>query len=141
MNLVIVIAYLNFGKAEFSKQFPESFFYAAFFSTLDVSFLNMLFITYEFGTEQGAIHTAFQDNLIVSIVFICFYLVVIETICVCCDRQNDWYCMCFYFNYLSVLSSIRLIFLYLSIFLFDLVYSVLLYLKIKEQGINPWKRA
>ena len=117
LNLVIVIAYLNFGKAEFSKQFPESFFYAAFFSTLDVSFLNMLFITYEFGTEQSAIYTAFQDNLIVSIVFICFYLMVMETICVYCDRQNDWYCMCFYFN-LSICAIINTLNFSLSKYLF-----------------------
>lgn len=37
--------------------------------------------------------------------------------------------------------AIFLILLYLSIFLFDLVYSVLLHVKSKEQGINPWKRA
>lgn len=70
LDLAIVTAYLKFGKSEFSKQYPENFFYAAFFSTLAVSFLNMLFITYEFGTEKGAIYTAFQDNLIMSILFI-----------------------------------------------------------------------
>lgn len=42
--------------------------------------------------------------------------------------------------YLLLPSSTLLIFLCLSIFLFDLMYSVLLHIKIKEQGINPWKR-
>jgi hypothetical protein len=43
--------------------------------------------------------------------------------------------------YLLQPSSILLAFLYVSILLFDLVYSVLLYLKIKEQQLAPWERA
>lgn len=144
LDLVIVIAYLRFGKSEFSKQYPENFFYAAFFSTLAVSFLNMLFITYEFGTEKGAIYTAFQDNLIMSILFIymllsrgdvrgqSMYIAIAKMIGTGCASISI---------YLSVPPSMLLIFLYLSIFLFDLVYSVLLHVKIQEQGINPWKRA
>jgi hypothetical protein len=46
-------------------------------------------------------------------------------------------------SYLSVSSSILLSFsfLYLSIFLFNFVYSVLLHIKISEHGFNSWKRA
>lgn len=70
LDLVIVIQYIKLGKFEFSKYFPESFFYAAVCSTLAVSFLNMLFSTYEFDTGKGAIYTAFQINLIMSMLFI-----------------------------------------------------------------------
>lgn len=144
LDLVIVMQYLKLGKFEFSKHFPKSFFYAAFFSILAVSFLNMLFITYDFGAEKGAIYTAFQINLIMSILFIymllsrggikgqSIYIAIAKIIGTLCASISI---------YLSVPSSMLLIFLYLSIFLFDLVYSVLLYIKIKEQGINPWKRA
>jgi hypothetical protein len=70
LDIVIVIQYLKLGKFEFSKHFPKNFFHAAFFSTLAVSFLNMLCITYEFGRERSGIYTAFQINLIMSMLFI-----------------------------------------------------------------------
>ncbi|MGL4620499.1 transmembrane-type terpene cyclase [Chroococcidiopsis sp.] len=144
LDLVIVIQYLKFNKFEFSKHFPQNFFHPTFFSVLAVSFFNMLFITYEFGRDRGAIYTAFQINLIMSMLFISMllsrgdvrgqsmYIAIAKTIGTACASLS---------LYLSGSSSMLLIFLYLSIFLFDLVYSVLFYIKIKEQKINPWKRA
>lgn len=144
LDLVIVMQYLKFGKFEFSKHFSESFVYAAFFSILAVSFLNMLFITYDFGVEKGAIYTAFQINLIMSMLFIFMLLsrgdIKGQSIYIAIAKMIGTVCASISI-YLSVRSSMLLIFLYLSIFLFDLVYSVLLHIKIKEQGINPWKRA
>ena len=63
LDLVIVIQYIKFGKFEFSKHFPKSFFHTVFFSTLAISFLNMLFIIPEVGIKKDAIYTTFQDNL------------------------------------------------------------------------------
>lgn len=144
LDLVILIQYLKFGKLEVIKHYYKNFFAAAFFSTLAVSFLNMLFIIYDFGIKKGAIYTAFQDNLIMSMLFIymllsrgnvrgqSMYIAITKMICTACASISI---------HLSLPSSMLLIFLYLSIFLSDLVYSVLLYIKIKEQWINPWKRA
>ena len=42
--------------------------------------------------------------------------------------------------YLRFPSSPFLNFLYLAIFLFDGIYLVLLYRRLKALGINPWKR-
>lgn len=144
LDLVIVIQYLKFNKLEFSKHFPKNFFHAAFFSTLVVSFLNMLLITYELGREQGAIYTAFQINLIMSMLFISMLLsrdnVRGQSMYIAIAKTIGTACASIAF-YLSGSSSMLLIFLYVSIFLFDLVYAVLLYIKIKEQQINPWKRA
>ncbi|OWY63495.1 hypothetical protein B7486_52805 [cyanobacterium TDX16] len=144
LDLVIVIQYLKFNKFEFSKHFPPNFFHPNFFSTLAVSFFNMLFITYDFGRDRGAIYTAFQINLIMSMLFIymllsrgnfrgqSMYIAIAKTIGTAYASLS---------LYLSGSSSMLLIYLYLSIFLFDLAYSVLLHIKIKEQRINPWKRA
>lgn len=88
LNLVVVIQYLKFGKFEFSKHFSENFFYAAFSSTLAVGFLNMLFISYEFGTGKNVIYTAFQINLIMSVLFICFYFVVMPRGNLCTLRSQ-----------------------------------------------------
>lgn len=144
LDLVIVMQYLKLGKFEFSRHFPKNFFHAVFFSTLAVSFLNMLFITYEFGREKGTIYTGFQINLIMSILFIYMLLsrsdIKGQSIYIAIAKMIGTACASISI-YLSFPSSMLLIFLYLSIFLFDLVYSVLLHIKIKEQWINLWKRA
>lgn len=144
LDLIILIQYLRFGKLDFRQHASKATFYATFFSVLAVSFLNMLFIVYDFGTSNSAIYIAFHINLIMSMLFIymlwsrdsvagqSMYIAIAKMIGTACASPSV---------YLLQPSSILLAFLYVSIFVFDWVYSVLLYLKIKEQQIAPWKRA
>nr|WP_322711290.1 hypothetical protein [Nostoc sp. ChiSLP03a]MDZ8212494.1 hypothetical protein [Nostoc sp. ChiSLP03a] len=144
LDSIILIQYLRFGKLNFRQHSSKTAFYTAFFSVLAVSFFNMLFIVYEFGRNNSATYIAFQINLIMSMLFLymllsrssvagqSMYIAIAKMIGTACASLSV---------YLSQPSSILLAFLYVSIFLFDLVYSILLYLKIKEQQIAPWKRA
>lgn len=144
LDLIIVLQYFKFGKFEFSKHFPANFFHTALFSTIVVSFLNMLFVVYELGRGKGAIFTAFQINLVMSMLFISMLLsrghVRGQSMYIAIAKMIGTGCASILF-YLISPASMLLIFLYLSIFLLDAVYLVLLYLKLQEQGMNPWKRA
>lgn len=104
----------------------------------------MLFITYEFGRQKGAIYTAFQINLIMPMLFIYMLLsrgnIKGQSMYIALTKMIGTVCASVAI-YLSLPSSILLIFLYLGILVFDLVYSVLLHNKVKEQRLNPWKRA
>jgi hypothetical protein len=144
LDVIILIQYLRFGKLNFRQHSSKVTFYATFFSVLAVSFLNTLFIVYDFGTSNSATYIAFHINLIMSMLFIhmlwsrdsvagqSIYIAIAKMIGTICASLSV---------YLLQPSSILLAFLSVSIFLFDWVYSVLLYLKIREQQINPWKRA
>ena len=144
LDLIILIQYLRFGKLNFSRHSSKTAFYATFFSVLAASFLNMLFIVYDFGSNNSATYIAFQINLIMSMLFIhmllsdrsaagqSMYIAISKMIGTACASISI---------YLLQPSSILLAFLYVSIFVFDLVCSILLYLKIKEQQIHPCKRA
>lgn len=144
LDSIVVIQFLKLNKTEFGKHLPKNFFYPAFFSTLVVSFFNMLFFTHNFSVAKGATYTAFEINLIMSMLFInmlfsrndvrgqSIYIAIAKTIGTACASLAV---------YLSFPSSILLNFLYLAILLFDGAYTVMLYGKLKEQGMIPWYRA
>lgn len=144
LDVIILVQYLRFGKLDFRQQSSRVAFHATFFSVLAVSFLNMLFIVYDFGTSNSATYIAFHINLIMSMLFIymlwsrdsvagqSMYIAIAKMIGTVCASLSV---------YLLQPSSILLAFLYVSIFVFDWVYLVLLYLKMREQQIPLWKRA
>ena len=144
LDLVIILQYLRFNKLEFSKHLPANFFYPTFCSILIVSFFNMLFVTYEFGFTKGIYYTAFEINLVMSILFITMLLSRDNTkgqsIYIAMAKMVGTACASVV-GFLSFPPSMLLNFLYLAILLFDGVYTVLLYGKLREQGIILWKRA
>jgi len=141
-DLIIVFQALRYGKADFDRQAPASFFYFGFFLTLVVSFGAILAITYEFKDWDGK-YAAFGQNLMMSILFVAMLLKRKNVI-----GQSVYIALCKMLGTLlpSVLfflrfpSSVLLNFLYVSIFVFDLIYFALLYTKHGELGINPWQR-
>ena len=102
----------------------------------------ILAITYEFKDWDGK-YAAFGQNLLMSVLFISMRLRRKDV-----SGQSIYIALFKLFGTLlpSVLfflrfpSSILLNFLYVSIFIFDLIYLVMLYAKHRELGINPWKR-
>lgn len=143
LDLIIVIQFLKLNKIEFGNHLPKNFFYPAFFSTLVVSFFNMLFFTHDFSIAKGATYTAFEINLLMSMLFIHMLLsrntVRGQSIYIAIAKMIGTACASLAV-YQSFPSSILLNFLYLAILLFDGAYTVMLYSKFREQGMIPWQR-
>lgn len=138
----ILIQYLTYGRKEFPEHLPGSLFYPTFLLTLVLSFLFILLMSREFNDLNG-VYAAFSQNLLMSVLFIHLLL-----------RRNGPQGQSLYIAlskmigtvfpsvllYLYFPESYFLILLYISIFIFDMAYLLLLYFKIKETGNSPWAR-
>ena len=141
-DLIIVFQTVRFGEVAFGRELPALPFYPAFVLTLLTSFGAILAITYEFKDWDGK-YAAFGQNLMMSVLFISMLLRRKDV-----SGQSIYIALFKLFGTLlpSVLfflrfpSSILLNFLYVSIFIFDLIYLVMLYAKHRELGISPWRR-
>jgi len=141
-DLIIVYQALRFGKSALAGEIPERFFYPVFVLTLVVSFFAILTMTIEFKDWDGK-YSAFGQNLMMSILFIVLLL-----------KRNGLSGQSMYialFKMLGTLlpsilfllkfpASVLLNFLYVAIFIFDLLYILALYAKHRELGIRPWTR-
>ncbi len=141
-DLIVVFQALRFGKAAFSRELPAHLFYPAFLLTMLISFGAIWAITYEFKDWDGK-YAAFGQNFMMSVLFISMLL-----------RRKDVSGQSIYIGLFKMFGtllpsilfflrfplSVLLNFLYVSIFIFDLIYLVMLFAKHKELGINPWKR-
>jgi hypothetical protein len=141
-DLIIVIQYLKLNKSAFGEHLPKKLFYPAFCSVLAISFFNMLFATTELGTTMGSHYTAFEINLIMSLLFIYMLLSSNRTqgqsIYIAMTKMIGTACASI-MSFLEFPSSPLLNFLYLAILLCDGTYTVLLYQKLAVQGIRPQK--
>src|SRR5215467_14368169 len=138
-DLVIVFQTLRFGRAVFG---PSQLFYPAFLLGLVTSFGVILAITYEFSDWDGK-YAAFGQNLMMSILFIAMLL-----------KRNNLSGQSIYIALFKMLGtvlpsilfflrfpgSVLLNFLYVAIFVFDVIYVVMLDAKHRELGIYPWIR-
>jgi hypothetical protein len=138
-DLVIVFQTLRFGRVVFD---PVWLFYPAFMLGLLVSFGAILAITIEFNDWDGK-YAAFGQNLMMSVLFVAMLLkrqdVKGQSIYIALFKMAGTLLPSILF-FLRFPNSPLLNFLYVSIFVFDLIYAVLLYAKHKELGINPWRR-
>jgi hypothetical protein len=146
LDLAIVIQYLKLNKSAFGKYLPEKLFYPAFCSVLAIGFFNMLFATTELGTLLGSHYTAFEINLIMSVLFV--YLLLSsdrtqgQSIYIAITKMIGT-AFASVMSFLEFPSSPLLTFLYVAIFLFDGAYTVLLYQRLavrdlqSEQEIVP----
>src|SRR5262245_28631807 len=138
-DLVIVLQILRFGRVAFE---PRRLFYPAFILGLLVSFGAILAITVQFNDWDGK-YAAFGQNLMMSVLFVAMLLRRQDI-----KGQSTYIALANMVGTLlpSILFFLRfpnaplLNFLYVSIFIFDLIYAVLLYAKHKELGMNPWTR-
>ena len=138
-DLVIVFQTLRFGRVAFE---PAWLFYPAFILGLLVSFGAILAITVEFNDWDGK-YAAFGQNLMMSVLFVAMLLkrqnVKGQSIYIALFKMAGTLLPSILF-FLRYPNSPLLNFLYVSIFVFDLIYAVLLYAKHRELGINPWTR-
>jgi hypothetical protein len=138
-DLVIVFQTLRFGRVAFE---PPWLFYPAFILGLLVSFGAILAITVQFNDWDGK-YSAFGQNLMMSVLFVAMLLrrqdIKGQSIYIALGKMVGTLLPSILF-FLRFPNSPLLNFLYVSIFIFDLIYVVLLYAKHKDLGINPWTR-
>jgi hypothetical protein len=138
-DLVIVTQYLKLNKSAFSKYLPEKSFYPAFCSVLAMGFFNMLFATTELGTKLGSHYTAFEINLIMSVLFIYILLSSERTqgqsIYIATTKMIGT-AFASVMSFLEFPASPLLNFLYIAIFLCDGTYTVLLHQKLAVKELQ-----
>ncbi len=144
LDVLIVLQFLKFGKTEF-PDFSKRQFHAVFFLATATAFSMVLFITYEFNDWQGA-YTAFGMNFMMSILFITMLL-----------NRDDLRGQSIYIAFFKMLGtgvsslafylyqpiskgSFLLPFIFVSIFIYDLIYLGMIYQKYREYNIPLWKR-
>ena len=138
----ILLQYLAYGRKDFPAALPAKLFYPTFLLTLSLAALFILFMSWEFEDYNG-VYAAFSQNLLMSVLFIQLLL-----------RRNSHEGQSIYIAlskmvgtlfpsvllYLYFPDAYLLNLLYVSIFIFDMIYFILLYFKVKSAGINPWLR-
>jgi hypothetical protein len=141
-DLVIVYQTLRFGKAAVGRVMPAGYLYPAFFLALVSSFFAILAVTIEFKDWDGK-YAAFGQNLMMSVLFVSMLLrrgdVSGQSVYIALGKMLGTLLPSILF-YLRYPASVLLNFLYIAIFIFDLIYFVMLYAKHRELGIDPWKR-
>jgi hypothetical protein len=138
-DIVIVTQYLKLNESVFSEHLPKKLFYPAFCSVLVISFLNMLFATTELGTKLGSHYTAFEINLIMSVLFI--YLLLSsdrtqgQSIYIAITKMIGT-AFASVMSFLEFPSSPLLNFLYVAIFFCDGAYTVILQKKLAVKDLR-----
>lgn len=131
LDIIIVFHFLKFGKKEFSK-LTTSQFYSVFVFALVLSFFMILFVTYEFQDWQGA-YAAFGQNLMMSILFLWMFFsrddlrgqsVYIALFKMLGTLLSS---LAFYLYQPISQGSFLMPFLYVSIFVCDGMYTVLVF--------------
>jgi hypothetical protein len=139
LDVLIVFQFLKFGKSEFPN-FSIKQFIASFVFALVLAFCSVLFITYEFNDWKGA-YAAFGQNLMMSILFISIlvnrnslrgqsiYIAVFKML------GTGVSSLAFYLYQPISQGSLLMPFLYISIFVCDIIYLILIYQKYREHKL------
>ncbi|WP_051360067.1 hypothetical protein [Adhaeribacter aquaticus] len=138
----ILIQYFYYGRNGFPGNLPKALFYPWFVLTLVLSALTIMLMSKEFNEYIG-IYAAFGQNLLMSVLFISMLLKrgssTGQSLYIGLSKMLGTILpSVLFYNYFP--QSYLLQLLYISIFIYDLAYVILLYNKLKAEGINPWKR-
>ena len=145
LDVVIVFQFLKFGRTEFPK-FSIKKFYLVSSIILLMAFGIIVIITNELHDFLG-VHTAFGQTLVMSILFIAMLLSrngirgQSMYIGICKMLGTGVISLAFYLYQPISQESILLPSLYVSIFVVDVIYLILLYKKTRESKISPWLRS
>ncbi|MCK4489819.1 MAG: hypothetical protein KAU23_06135 [Anaerolineales bacterium] len=141
LDVIILYQVFLFGKKTINDSYPEVLFYPAILLAILVSFVLILAISIEFDDWNGR-YAAFGQNLMMSILFVVMFF-----------KRKDLSGQSVYialFKMMGTVIASILIFslkpesvllntLYFGILFFDILYTILLFNKSTEMGINPWK--
>ena len=142
LDSVIVFQFLKYGRKEFPKITRWQFF-AVFALGLSIAIPIIISVNTEFDDASGA-YAAFGQNLMMSVLFVTmlinrgingqsFYIALFKMI------GTGLSSLAFYQFRPSTQDSVLLPLLFISIFVFDLIYTVAIYRKCREHGM-PLKR-
>ncbi|MBI3240951.1 MAG: hypothetical protein HYZ49_01490 [Chloroflexi bacterium] len=141
-DVVILFQAFRFGKAVFEGGLPKRLFYPALALTLVIGFGLVAAISSEFNDWEGK-YAAFGQNLMMSVLFVSMLFqrnnVGGQSLYIAVFKMAGTLVPSVLF-FAFVPSSPLLNFLYVSIFIFDLIYVLALYQKLAGSGINPWAR-
>jgi hypothetical protein len=143
IDVLIVMQFLKYGRSEFPSLSNKKFI-AMFLLALATCFGLVLSITREFNDWQGA-YAAFGQNLMMSVLFIVMLF-----------NRNDLRGQSIFIGLFKMLGtaisslafylyqpisqgSFILPFLFISIFIYDLIYVILIYQKSHEQNMPVWR--
>lgn len=144
LDAVIVYQFLRYGKTEFVK-FSIRKFNSVFLLTTLAAFGTILTISYILRDFLG-VYAAFGQNLAMSVLFISMlygrnsikgqsiYIAIFKML------GTGIISLAFYLYQPISQESILLPFLYVSIFVFDVLYVGLFYKKCKQNNVTPWIR-
>ena len=140
LDAVIVVQFLKYGKKEFPN-IARWQFYAAFALGLSIAIPMILAVNYELEDTVGA-YAAFGQNLMMSVLFVMmlinrkgisgqsFYIALFKMI------GTGLSSTAFYFFRPGTQESVLLPLLFVTIFVFDLIYTVGIYRKYKSNGMS-----
>ena len=129
LDIVILFQFLKYGRKEFPN-LSLGTFYSMFGITLVTSFCAVLFITYEFADWSGA-YVAFGSNLLMSVLFVNMLYQrkglrgQSTSIAVAKMIGTAFASLAFFLYVKPFQGSVLLYFLYIAIFVYDLLYFVL----------------
>jgi len=143
LDVVIVMQFLKYGKKEFPN-IPRWQLYAVFALGVSIAVPMILSVNYELEDNVGA-YAAFGQNLMMSVLFVTmlinrksiggqsFYIALFKMI------GTGIASLAFYLYRPIAQDSFLLQFLFVTIFIFDLIYTIGIYRKCKNSE-NPLKR-
>jgi len=143
LDVVIVMQFLKYGKKEFPN-IPRWQLYAVFALGVSIAVPMILSVNYVLEDNVGA-YAAFGQNLIMSVLFVTmlinrkgitgqsFYIALFKMI------GTGLSSLAFYLYRPIAQDSFLLQFLFVAIFVFDLIYTIGIYQKCKNSE-NPLKR-
>ncbi|VVB88452.1 Uncharacterised protein [uncultured archaeon] len=143
IDVVIVLQFLYYGKSEFTRLTNKKF-YAMFLLALTTAFFLVFSITREFNDWQGA-YAAFGQNLMMSVLFIVMLFsrdnLRGQSIYIALFKMSGTgiSSLAFYL-YQPISQGVLLPFLFVSIFIYDFIYVILVYQKYRESNIPFWSR-
>ena len=143
LDAVIVFQFLKYGKREFPN-IPRWQFFAIFALGISIAVPMILSINYQLEDNVGA-YAAFGQNLVMSVLFVTmlinrqgitgqsFYIALFKMI------GTGLSSLAFFMYRPIAQDSVLLQFLFVAIFIFDLIYTIGIYRKCKKIG-SPLKR-
>jgi hypothetical protein len=141
-DLVIAYTYFRYGRKDFAQHADPRWFVPWSVAAFVMGFGVIYFSALEFGPNNGAIYTAFAQNLIMSVLFVgmlskrknvdgqSLYAAILKWIGTAAPTI-------LFFNRTG---SALVLMLGLGCFIYDALYTYLLYRKFRELGLNPFTR-
>ncbi len=143
LDVFIMVQFLKFGRHEFPTLSKKQF-YTVFLLALATGFGLTLSVTHEFRDWEGA-YSAFGSNLFMSILFIAMLFrrdnLMGQSIYIAIFKMlgTALVSVSFYLYEPIAQGSVLLPFLFISIFVYDMIYIGLIYQKYRELGIHLWR--